>query len=78
MSEEIRPDYYQCDGQDLFDHFETGLLSHEEFNGFLVGNVIKYVVRYRGKNGLEDLIKAQTYLDRLIRLENAEEDEVGQ
>lgn len=34
--------------------------------GFCEGNVIKYVCRYDGKNGLEDLQKARTYLDRLI------------
>lgn len=34
--------------------------------GFAEGNVIKYVCRYDAKNGLEDLRKARTYLDRLI------------
>ncbi|WP_054722368.1 DUF3310 domain-containing protein [Lacticaseibacillus nasuensis] len=33
---------------------------------FMVGNIIKYVVRYPKKNGLEDLLKARTYLNRLI------------
>ena len=27
------------------------------------GNVIKYVTRWRHKNGLEDLLKAKNYLD---------------
>ena len=35
------------------------------------GNVIKYVCRWRNKNGLEDLKKARRYLDFLI--EQAEE-----
>ena len=30
------------------------------------GNVIKYVVRHRKKNGLEDLEKARHYIDMLI------------
>jgi len=34
--------------------------------GFLEANVIKYISRYRNKNGLEDLKKARWYLDRLI------------
>lgn len=42
-------------------------LSKEQFSGFLVGNVIKYVARYGSKNGLEDLKKAQHYLDKLIQ-----------
>jgi len=32
-------------------------------------NVIKYVVRHRDKNGLEDLKKARHYIDMLIALE---------
>jgi len=34
--------------------------------GFLDGNVLKYLLRYRKKNGLEDLKKAKWYLERLI------------
>ena len=34
--------------------------------GFCEGNIIKYVTRYKDKNGLEDLEKAQQYLDFLI------------
>lgn len=33
---------------------------------FCEGNIIKYVVRYTKKNGIEDLRKAQEYLNRLI------------
>lgn len=36
---------------------------------FMQGNIIKYVVRYKNKNGLEDLLKARQYLDRLIEEE---------
>ena len=34
---------------------------------FIEGNIIKYVCRYKSKNGLEDLIKAKDYLERLIQ-----------
>lgn len=38
---------------------------------FFQGNIIKYVMRYKSKNGLEDLKKARHYLDHEIeRLEN--------
>lgn len=40
--------------------------SKEEFAGFLQGNVLKYMLRYKDKNGLEDLKKAKTYLTWLI------------
>lgn len=33
---------------------------------FLEGNIIKYITRYKYKNGLEDLMKAQWYLAKLI------------
>lgn len=34
---------------------------------FLEGNIIKYLWRWKHKNGVEDLKKARWYLDRLIR-----------
>jgi len=40
---------------------------------FLEGNVIKYVTRYKLKNGLEDLQKAQQYLTWLIDEVTADE-----
>ena len=36
-------------------------------------NVIKYVSRYKMKNGLEDLLKAKWYLEDLIRMEKEHE-----
>lgn len=36
---------------------------------FLEGNVVKYVTRYKFKNGLEDLKKAKFYLEKLIKRE---------
>ena len=41
-------------------------MTHEQFIGFLRGNVIKYVARFDAKGGLDDLRKAEHYLDRLI------------
>lgn len=34
---------------------------------FWMGSVIKYIMRYDQKNGLEDLYKARVYLDRKIK-----------
>lgn len=36
--------------------------------GYLEGCVIKYVSRYKDKNGLEDLLKAKHYLEKLIEV----------
>ena len=41
-------------------------LTPDEFRGFLKGNVLKYLWREAGKNGAEDLQKAQWYLNRLL------------
>jgi len=36
--------------------------------GYLEGNVVKYVSRWKNKNGVEDLKKAQHYLAKLIEV----------
>ena len=33
---------------------------------YMEGNVVKYVCRYKYKNGLEDLKKAQWYINKLV------------
>ena len=38
---------------------------------FLQGNVIKYTTRYKHKNGIQDLLKAKQYLDKLIEVEGS-------
>lgn len=65
----FKPDYYREGGKDLLQRFEEGLLTKEETVGFYKGNIIKYLTRFEQKNGIEDLIKAQTYLNRLIEFE---------
>jgi len=40
--------------------------------GYLEGCIIKYVSRWRRKNGLDDLEKAMHYLRKLIEIEKAE------
>lgn len=61
-SEEIKvknPIYYNK-GIECWDY----IVSHNM--GFLEGNIVKYVTRYKGKNGKADLLKAREYLDKLI------------
>lgn len=74
---ELQPDYYKGkDGHDLFDRFEHGLMTPDEVVGFYKGNVIKYLTRYKKKNGIEDLRKAQVYVMRLIDFEGVNEKKV--
>lgn len=58
---EIRPKYYiGLDGTDVIAVIQNFQL------GFLEGNIIKYLIRHGHKNGVEDLEKARTYINRLI------------
>lgn len=41
-------------------------MTPEQFVGFLRGNAIKYLARCDAKGGIEDLKKAQHYLNKLI------------
>lgn len=38
----------------------------DPIEAFCIGNVIKYIWRYKEKNGVEDLRKAQNYLHYII------------
>lgn len=54
--------YFTC-----YDIIELMTLDFQSpFEAFLLGNVIKYLWRYKQKNGLQDLLKAQEYLSQII------------
>lgn len=57
----IRPNYYNETSITPFDYIKANDLD------FFEGNVIKYITRHRQKNGKEDLIKAITYIEELIK-----------
>ncbi len=42
---------------------------HKNNLGFIEGCIIKYITRYREKNGVEDLKKIKHFVDLLIELE---------
>ena len=42
---------------------------HANNIGYMEGNVIKYVSRWKAKNGIKDLEKAKHYIELLIALE---------
>jgi len=43
-------------------------MTEEQFKGFLLGNVIKYIARFQDKGGVLDLQKCKHYLDKLIEV----------
>ncbi len=56
------------------DHYKSMTIQpveyvHANSIGYFEGNVIKYVSRWRAKNGIADLLKARHYLDLLIEFE---------
>lgn len=54
------PDHYKGEGMQVWEVIDAFGLDYYE------GNVLKYLLRWRKKGGVEDLSKAQTYLDRII------------
>ena len=60
-----RPSHYRKNRIECIDAIKSSL--GDGYESYLVGNIIKYMWRYRHKNGLEDLEKAQWYLKELIK-----------
>ena len=67
------PSHYAQGGIESIEAIQASM-SGEAFKGFLKGNCQKYLWRYEHKNGKEDLLKCQWYLNKLI--ETIETDEV--
>ena len=62
------PTHYQLNGGieviDIIDAHVDGINDGRE--AVYSANVLKYILRYRGKGGVESLKKARWYLDRMI------------
>ena len=41
---------------------------------FFEGNALKYLLRWKYKDGVKDLLKARHYIDKLIELEKPNDD----
>lgn len=54
------PPHYKAGGIETIDFIEAKQL------GYHLGNVVKYISRAQHKGGMEDLLKAQWYLNRAI------------
>jgi hypothetical protein len=59
------PDYYNKGGIECIDAQEYVVSGLSGFEGYIVGNIIKYLWRYRRKDGMIDLRKALTYAEKL-------------
>ena len=59
------PDHYNQGGIECIDYIKQQL--GDSFESYCQGNIIKYLHRWRYKNGLEDLKKAQWYLNQMVK-----------
>lgn len=76
MNDDLNTEFEAADEADAINpnHYKQGNIEVIEFildqrMSYVEGNIIKYVSRYKFKNGLEDLKKARWYLDKLIETE---------
>ena len=61
------PSHYKHGKKETIDVIQD-CMTDDEYHGYLKGNVLKYVSRYKFKGEpLQDLEKAQWYLNRLIK-----------
>ena len=72
MSDNIHnPKHYQGrNGLEAID-VHRNFMNDEQLTGYHLGNLLKYLIRYRKKNGIEDLEKAKVHMDWLIEKEKA-------
>ena len=73
MLETDRADRRQVGGQ----HYQKDIqpweameawMTEEQFKGYLIGNVVKYIARFQDKGGRQDLEKLGHYLDKLLEV----------
>ena len=63
------PKYYNSNGLSPIGAMKQGLISKEQYQGFIIGNIIKYVIRAGKKDdAIKDLEKAKDYIDFYIEL----------
>jgi hypothetical protein len=60
------PSHYTQGSIECIDAIEESTKGLLGISAVCVANVIKYIWRYKFKNGIEDLKKARWYLDKLI------------
>lgn len=61
----IKPAHY--DGERCLEAIKAATKGLDGFEGFCIGNVIKYSWRWKQKNGIEDIGKAKQYMEFLER-----------
>ena len=60
MKDNINPSHYKQGNIEVIEFILDQNLNYMD------GNVVKYITRYKHKNGLEDLKKARWYINKII------------
>ncbi len=66
INDNINPQHYRNGEVECIDALAAATVNKPGIQAICVGNVIKYLWRYESKNRLEDVKKAQWYLNKLI------------
>ena len=66
------PPHYNTGNVECIDAIEAAM-SGPAFEGYLKGNVLKYIWRYEKKGGTQDLEKAKWYLVKLLEVAKVNE-----
>lgn len=65
----VKPSHYHKEGLECIQVIKAITSDHSGEEGFKMGNIIKYLWRWKQKNGIEDLKKAREYLNQMIEKE---------
>ena len=67
MKDEVNhPEHYTSGKYETIDIIKDSV---DDYKSYVHGNIIKYILRYKRKGGVQDLKKAQIYLSWLIKEE---------
>jgi hypothetical protein len=72
MNDKINhPSHYTSGKVECIDAIESATIGLQGIEAVCTANAIKYLWRWKKKNGVEDLQKAQWYISKLIEVQNA-------
>ena len=70
----VNPDHYKQGSVECIDALAAATVNLSGLDAVCTANAIKYLWRWKQKNGVEDLKKARWYIDRLIDAASTEPD----
>lgn len=74
----FHPSHYTQGKVECLDAIESAVTGLSGIEAVLTGNIIKYMWRWKRKNGTEDLRKARFYLDHLIQKQTKDDADWGE